>query len=154
LALQQSYDATQTAASALSATQTVFNPNLPLAATITPPTPTELLFSPTPSDALPADPTATATATAAPSPTVDSIENLPEQWSPILQRMQSYGQVQEFYLSQDYRTRLGGMIEAQGIARQILSLELHGDNYSMFEERYSLTPEIFYSQVEHLLTEG
>ena len=46
--LQQIYDATQTAASALSATQTVFNPNLPLAATITPEIPTEALFSPTP----------------------------------------------------------------------------------------------------------
>jgi len=154
LALQQIYNVTQTAASALSTAQTLFNPNLPLAATITPPTPTEALSSPTLSEPLPADPTATATATTVPSPTVDSLENLPEQWTPILQRMQSYGQVQEYHLSHDYRTRLGGLIEAQGIARQILSLELHGDNYSMFEERYSLTPEIFYSQVEYLITEG
>lgn len=154
LALQQIYGVTQTAASALSTAQTLFNPNLPLAATITPPTPTEALISPTPSEPLPVEPTATATATAVPSPTVGSLENLPEQWSPILQRMQSYGQVQEYYLSHDYRTRLGGMIEAQGMSRQILSLELHGDNYSMFEERYSLTPEIFYSQVEYLITEG
>ena len=154
LALQQIYNVTQTAASALSTAQTLFNPNSPLAATITPPTPTEALSSPTPSEPLPADPTATATATTVPSPTVDSLENLPEQWTPILQRMQSYGQVQEYHLSHDYRTRLGGLIEAQGIARQILSLELHGDNYSMFEERYSLTPEIFYSQVEYLITEG
>lgn len=154
LALQQTYDITQTAVSALNATQTLFNPNLPLAATITPPIPTEALLSLTPSEQLPADPTATATATAVPSPTVDFLENLPEQWASILQRMQSYVQVQEYYLSHDYRTRLGGLIEAQGIASQILSLELHGDNYSMFEERYSLTPEIFFSQVEYLITEG
>lgn len=154
LELQQIYAVTQTAASALSTAQTLFNPNLPLAATITPPTPTETLFSPTPSEPSPIELTSTATSTPVPSPTVDSLQNLPEQWSPILQRMQSYGQVQEYYLSHDYRTRLGGMIEAQGMARQILSLELHGDNYSMFEERYSLTPEIFYSQVEYLITEG
>ena len=41
LAMQESYAATQTSASALSATQTLFNPNLPLAATITPATPIE-----------------------------------------------------------------------------------------------------------------
>jgi len=68
--------------------------------------------------------------------------------------MQSYGQVQEGYLSPEYRLRLSQAIEAQGEAAQILSLELHGNNYSMFEERYSLTPEIFYSQVEVLLAEG
>lgn len=153
-ALQVSYDATQTAANALSATQTVFNPNLPLAATIAPEIPTVAPVAAAPETPLPVEPTIPPTATAVPSPTVDSLENLPEQWSPILRRMQSYGQVQETYLSQDYRTRLGGLIEAQGMARQILSLELHGDNYSMFEERYSLTPEIFYSQVEYLIMEG
>ncbi len=152
LALQESYDATQTAASALSATQTLFNPNLPLAATITPNTPTPVQFSPTPEIQQPAEPTATATSL--PSPTPGVLENLPEPWSGIQQRMQSYGQVQENYLSPDYRLRLSQAIELQSEAGQILSLELHGDSYSMFEERYSLTPEIFYSQVELLLTEG
>ena len=154
LALQQIYNVTQTAASALSTAQTLFNPNLPLAATITPPTPTEALSSPTLSEPLPADPTATATATTVPSPTVDSLENLPEQWTPILQRMQSYGQVQEYHLSHDYRTRLGGLIEAQGIARQILSLELHGDNYSMFEERYGRNLSNREQAIRNLLREG
>ena len=46
--------------------------------------------------------------------------------------MQSYGQVQEYYLSPEYRERLSHAIEVQGVAGQILSLELHGDNYSMF----------------------
>ena len=151
LALQESFDATQTAASALSATQTLFNPNLPLAATITP----EPHLSPTPEIQLPVEPTApVATPTDLPSPTPDVIQNLPEPWSRIQQRMQSYGQVQEDYLSPDYRQSLSQAIAGQGEAGQILSLELHGDNYSMFEERYSLTPEIFYSQVETLLTEG
>jgi hypothetical protein len=68
--------------------------------------------------------------------------------------MQSYGQVQEYYLIPEYRQRLDQAIETQGEAVQILSLELHGDNYSMFEERYSLMPKIFYSQVETLLAEG
>jgi Polysaccharide deacetylase. len=155
LALQESYDATQTASSALSATQTLFNPNLPLAATITPAAPTEPHLSPTPEIQLPVEPTApVATPTDLPSPTPDVIQNLPEPWSRIQQRMQSYGQVQEDYLSPDYRQSLSQAIAGQGEAGQILSLELHGDNYSMFEERYSLTPEIFYSQVETLLTEG
>ena len=154
LELQQIYDVTQTVASALSTAQTLFNPNLPLAATITPPTPTVALLPPTPSEPLPVDPTSTATATAVPSPTVDSLQNLPAQWSPIQQRMQSYGQIQEYYLSPEYRQSLSQAIAEQGEAGQILSLELHGDSYSMFEERYSLTPEIFYSQVEYLLTEG
>ncbi len=154
LELQQIYDVTQTAASALSATQTVFNPNLPLAATITPEIPMDTPSSPAPETPLPIEPTLPATATTHPSPTPQAPQELPEPWSRIQQRMQFYGQVQEYHLSHDYRTRLGGLIEAQGIARQILSLELHGDNYSMFEERYSLTPEIFYSQVEYLITEG
>lgn len=154
LALKESYDATQTAASALSATQTLFNPNLPLAATITPATPTQAQFLPTPADTEPTEPVETAVPTALPSPTTGYTEELPEPWSRILQRMQSYGHVQEDYLSTDYRQRLSQAIDAQGEAGQILSLELHGDSYSMFEERYSLTPEIFYSQVEFLLTEG
>ena len=153
LALQESYNATQTSASALSATQTLFNPNLPLAATITPATPIEPQFSPTPSEPLPAEPTPTASPTILPSPTQDSFQDLPEPWLRIQERMQSYGQVQEDYLSPEYRLRLSQAIEAQGEATQILSLELHGDYYSMFEERYSLTPEIFYSQVETLLAE-
>jgi len=155
LALQESFDATQTAASALSATQTLFNPNLPLAATISPAAPTEPHLSPTPEIQLPVEPTApVATPTDLPSPTPDAIQNLPEPWSRIQQRMQSYGQGQEDYLSPDYRQSLTQAIAGQGEAGQILSLELHGDNYSMFEDRYSLTPEIFYSQVETLLTEG
>ena len=155
LALQESYDATQTASSALSATQTLFNPNLPLAATITPATPTEPQSSPTSVDPLPVEPTTpAATSTALPTPTPDTLQGLPEPWDRIQERMQSYGDVQEHYLSPDYRQRLSLAIEAQGAAAQILSLELHGDNYSMFEERYSLTPEIFYSQVEYLITEG
>ncbi len=154
LALQESYNATQTSASALSATQTLFNPNLPLAATITPATPTEPQFSPTPSEPLPAEPTPTASPTILPSSTQDAFQDLPEPWLRIQERMQSYGQVQEDYLSPEYRLRLSQAIEGQGEAAQILSLELHGDSYSMFEERYSLTPEIFYSQVETLLTEG
>jgi len=154
LALQESYDATQTASSALSATQTLFNPNLPLAATITPATATASQILPTPANPLPVEPAATANPTGLSSPTPITLEDLPEPWTRIQQRMQSYGQVQEYYLSPDYRQRLSQAIEVEGEAGQILSLELHGDNYSMFEERYSLTPEIFYSQVEYLLTEG
>jgi len=153
LALQQSYAATQTAAT-LSTTQTVFNPNLPLAATITPATPTEPQFSPIPSEPLPVEPTHTASPTILTSPTPDTIQGLPEPWNQIQQRMLSYGQVQEDYLSPDYRQGLNQAIEAQGEAAQVLSLELHGNNYSMFEERYSLTPEIFYSQMEILLADG
>ncbi len=154
LALQESYDATQTAASALSATQTLFNPNLPLAGTVTPEIPTETPFTPIPSEQLPVEPSATAIPTSLPSSTPDTIQTLPEPWSRIQQRMQSYAQVQEAYLSPDYRQRLTQAIDSQGAATQILSLEMHGDNYNMFEERYSLTPEIFYSQVETLLIQG
>lgn len=155
LALQESYDATQTASSALSATQTLFNPNLPLAATITPATPTEPQVTPALSEPMPVEPTTPlATSTELPSPTPDAIQELPEPWSRIQQRMQSYGHVQQDYLSADYRQRFSQAIEEQGEAGQILSLELHGDSYSMFEERYSLTPEIFYSQVDYLLMEG
>ncbi len=155
LALQQSFDATQTASSALSATQTAFNPNLPLTATITPATPIEPQFTPTPAEPNPTEPsTPVATATDIPSPTPSALENLPEPWNRILARMQSYGQVQEDYLSPDYRSRLEQKIVAQGQASQILSLELHGDNYTMFEGQYSLTPGIFYSQVDYLLSEG
>ena len=154
LALQVSYDATQTAASALSTAQTLFNPNLPLAATITPATPTQPQFSSIPSEPLPVEPTLTASPTILTSPTPDTIQGLPEPWNQIQQRMLSYGQVQEDYLSPDYRQGLNQAIEAQGEAAQVLSLELHGNNYSMFEERYSLTPEIFYSQMEILLADG
>lgn len=154
LALQESFDATQTASSALSATQTVFNPNLPLAATITPEIPTEPPLVPAPPDPLPIEPSPSPTPAILPSPTPGVVENLPEPWNRILERMQSYGQVQEDYLSEAYRERLSQGIDAQGLASQILSLELHGDNYTMFEGQYSLTPGIFYSQVETLLSQG
>lgn len=154
LALQDSYDATLTAASALSVTQTAFNPNLPLAATITPEILTELPLPPTLQIQVPADSTLPPTATPLPSPTAETLQDLPEPWFRIQQRMQTYGQAQDYYLSPDYRERLTQAIATQGETTQILSLELHGDNYSMFEERYSLTPEIFYSQVEYLLSEG
>ena len=155
LALQERYESTQTASSALSATQTVFNPNLPLAATITPATPSEPQFTPAISEPIPVEPTIPVeTPTELPTPTQSALEVLPEPWYRIQQRMQSYGQVQEYYLTPDYRQQLSQAIEEQGETAQILSLELHGDSYSMFEERYSLTPEIFYSQVEYLLIEG
>lgn len=152
LPLQDSLNATQTVVAALSVTQTAFNPNLPLAATITPATPTATQYSPTLEIQLPVE--STATETILPSPTPNALENLPEPWNSILARMQSYWQIQEDYLSPEYRSRLEAAIAAQGQASQILSLELHGDNYTMFEGQYSLTPGIFYSQVEYLLSQG
>ncbi len=154
LALQESYNATQTVANGLSATQTLFNPNLPLAATITPPTSAPQAVPDAASQDTP-EPVAAATALIPPSPTPSIAgATLPEPWSKIQQRMISYGQVQKDYLSPEYRQSLSQEIEAQGAAKQLLSLELHGNNYDMYDSQYSLTPEIFYSQVEYLLRDG
>lgn len=148
---QEAEAATATRA-ALQLTATQFNPNVLLSSTRTPTSPVE--SSPTQSEAELPSPSPTANPT--PTPTIETPPSttdqvLPPEWQAVQDRMQSYGQIQEDYLSESYRQRMAERISRYGKARNILTLELHGNNYDMYEGRYSLTPEAFRAQIDYLM---
>lgn len=91
-----------------------------------------------------------------PVPSSTSTQTPPPAYSEarerILSRMQSYGVVQESYLTDAYWQQLMARIEAYGPAKNILTLELHGDDYEMYDGGYNMTPESFREQIDAMMT--
>ncbi len=69
----------------------------------------------------------------------------------IYARMQAYGDVQEAYLSDAYWQQLEARLARCGSAQDILTLEYHGDSYTMYDGRYSMNPQAFRAQVAYLM---
>jgi hypothetical protein len=65
--------------------------------------------------------------------------------------MQAYGDVQEAYLSDAYWQQLEARLARCGSAQDILTLEYHGDSYTMYDGRYSMNPQAFRAQVAYLM---
>lgn len=70
----------------------------------------------------------------------------------IMEVMRTYGNIQEYYLSDSYWQRLETNIERYGSTKKLLVLELHGDKYSMYDGNYEMTPETFYNELDHLMS--
>lgn len=101
----------------------------------------------------PTYPTATAILTATPEiiPSSTPIPVYDETRSLIFSLMEGYGLIQDYYLSDAYWDRLINRVNNYGVARNILTLELHGNNYDMYNGGYSLTPQAFHEQVDYLM---
>ncbi len=123
--------------------------------------PTSLPFTPTATNQPPA-PTPTPTATLLP-PTA-TITPLPQTTSTatlelpsgsarerITFRMRAYGDVQDAYLSDAYWQQLEARLARCGSIQDILTLEYHGDSYTMYDGRYSMNSQAFRAQVEYLM---
>ncbi len=113
------------------------------------PTPTATLQPPT---ELPTQPP-TAAITPLPQPTSTATLELPSGTARerITARMQTYGDVQAAYLSDAYWQKFEARLERCGSAQDILTLEYHGDSYTMYDGRYSMNPQAFRAQVEYLM---
>lgn len=98
-------------------------------------------------------PIPTAFPTAAPTPTatpdLPKVYELPRQ--NIRAVMESYGFVEEYYLTDAYWERLYQRIDEFGAAKKISAFELHGNNYSMYDGSYAMNPGAFYAQVEYMM---
>lgn len=90
------------------------------------------------------EPTAIPTLTPSPTP-------IPQAQQKIRAIMESYGKVDEKYLSASYWDRISQNIAKYGAAKRILCLEFHGDNYSMYGGAYSMTPESFADQMDYMM---
>ena len=108
--------------------------------TLTPPT--ELPTQP---------PTATPTQLPQPNPTETPAQPYEGAREQIYARMQAYGDVQEAYLSDAYWQQLEARLARCGSAQDILTLEYHGDSYTMYDGRYSMNPQAFRAQVAYLM---
>lgn len=71
----------------------------------------------------------------------------------IRNRMISYGYINENQLSNAYWDHLTRRIALYGNARNILTLEYHGDNYTMYNGQYSMSPSSFRDQLSYLMTQ-
>lgn len=71
----------------------------------------------------------------------------------IRNRMMDYGQIEEEQLSIAYWERITDRISLYGSARNILTLEYHGDDYTMYDGRYSMSPASFFDQVAYLMSQ-
>lgn len=91
-------------------------------------------------------PTATVEPTQIPSPTP-----IPEAQQKIRAIMEAYGKVDEKYLTQAYWSKMASDIADYGPAKRIVTLEFHGDNYSMYGGAYSMTPDSFTEQMDYLM---
>jgi hypothetical protein len=114
-----------------------------------PPTPTATLQPPTEL------PTQSPTAAITPllQPTSTATLELPSGTARerITTRMQTYGDVQDAYLSDAYWQQLEARLARCGSTEDILTLEFHGDSYTMYDGRYSMNPQAFRAQVEYLM---
>jgi len=101
---------------------------------------------------LPAQPP-TAAITPMPQPTSTATLELPSGTARerITARMQTYGDLLAAYLSDAYWQQLEARLERCGSAQDILTLEYHGDSYTMYDGRYSMNPQAFRAQVEYLM---
>lgn len=97
--------------------------------------------------------TATMEATSTPAPTEKTWTFDNDAREQIRNRMLRYGYLQEEQLSDAYWERLADRITKYGSARNILSLEYHGDDYTMYEGRYSMSPVYFRDQVVYLMSQ-
>ena len=114
-------------------------------------TPTATSQLPTSTDTnVPPTPTVTSQP---PTPTPTATLALPSGTAreQIYARMQAYGDVQEAYLSDDYWQQLEARLAHCGSAQDILTLEYHGDSYTMYDGRYSMNPQAFRAQVAYLM---
>jgi len=95
----------------------------------------------------------TAVITPLPQPTPTATLALPSGTAreQIYARMQAYGDVQEAYLSDAYWQQLEARLARCGSAQDILTLEYHGDSYTMYDGRYSMNPQAFRAQVAYLM---
>lgn len=71
----------------------------------------------------------------------------------IRDRMQAYGDVDSYYLTDEYWELLQSRINTYGTTRSILTLEYHGDDYTMYEGWYSMSPDSFREQVDYLMAQ-
>ena len=85
------------------------------------------------------------------TPTITPVPIFESQRQKIRDLMEKYGDVQEYYLSDDYWELMYERIEKFGAAERIVAFELHGNNYNMYNGGYSLSPEAFYSQINYLM---
>lgn len=106
----------------------------------------------TPPTELPTQPP-TAAITPLPQPTPTATLALPSGTAreQIYTRMQAYGNVQEAYLSDAYWQQLEARLARCGSTQDILTLEYHGDSYTMYDGRYSMNPQAFRAQVAYLM---
>ncbi len=103
--------------------------------------------------------TPSPTATSVPTPTIvpsfTPTSTPTQKFEPQRQRIKSlmerYEDVQEYYLSDEYWDLLYQRIEKFGTAEKIAALELHGNDYNMYNGGYSLSPESFYNQISYLM---
>ena len=135
-------NSSETATPTTTATVYVAPTQYTLRATMTP-TPT---ITPTPTD-IPVIPTNTPVPSPTPSLTFNDFESIGHLYSD----MRDYGQINEYQLSYDYWLEVDRRIAMYGEAKRLLVMEYHGDSYSMFEDKYALTPESFVSQMTYLL---
>jgi hypothetical protein len=101
----------------------------------------------TPSPGMTSAPETTIT----PTPTVEAGTMESSARDLIHNRMISYGYINEKQLSDAYWERLTRRIVLYGSARNILTLEYHGDNYTMYNGQYSMSPASFRDQVAYLM---
>ena len=114
-------------------------------------TPTATSQLPTSTDTnVPPTPTVTSQP---PTPTPTATLALPSGTAreQIYARMQAYGDVQQAYLSDAYWQQLEARLARCGSAQDILTLEYHGDSYTMYDGRYSMNPQAFRAQVAYLM---
>lgn len=138
--------------------------------TVTPPIPTstqtvvpavsEVILQPTDTPLLTSTPLESSFPISTHTPQVTSIKNttatpshteealFAEARERIRNRMEAYGHVQEDYLSDDYWDLFKARIDSYGTTRNILTLEYHGDDYTMYDGRYSMNPASFRHQME------
>jgi hypothetical protein len=65
--------------------------------------------------------------------------------------MQAYGDMQAAYLSDAYWQQFDARLERCSSTQDILTLEYHGDSYTMYDGRYSMNSQAFRAQVEYLM---
>ena len=140
----------------LEQTPTMIDPNAVISATLTntPASPADAgTPAAEPAASTPESPTELLAATPENVNIDPGTSGLPAEWQAIEQRMAGYGLVHEELISESYRAALASRIEKYGEAKNILSLEYHGDEYTMYEGRYSLTPQAFKAQVDYLMSQ-
>lgn len=86
-----------------------------------------------------------------PTPTVEAGTTKSSARSLIRNRMLSYGKINEGQLSEAYWEHLTRRIALYGNSRNILTLEYHGDDYTMYNGQYSMSPGSFRDQVAYLM---
>ncbi len=69
----------------------------------------------------------------------------------LIEALTTYGQVDPYYISDEYWQKLDEDIKKYGPAERILILEYHGDNYWMYDGGYSMTPVSFEHDMRWLL---